>query len=74
MIISISYIYTPKSNICLISAQASKEARPMTLSTTSHIKICNNPHIAFSFSTLPRNKTLVTSFVGKPWENPKSYQ
>ena len=73
VIIAVGYIYPLKYQFCLISAQASKEARPLTLSTTSHIKICSNPHISFSFSTLPPNTRLVTSFVGKPWET-QSYQ
>ena len=65
VIISISSIKPLKPNISLTSAQASTEARPLTLRTTSHIKICNNPHII---------TRLMTTFVGKPRENPKSYQ
>ena len=60
-------IYTPlKSNISLISAQTSKEGGPITLRTTSHIRICNNPNItSLAFKILPPNTWLVPSFVGK---------
>ena len=74
VLISFGYIYPQKSNICLICALASKEARPLTLCTISQSKASSNPTTPNSCSTLPPSTRLVTSFVGKPWGNPKSLQ